>query len=174
LTVIKALSEAEPGDVMVIDTMGSNRTVIGELFGTESTRRGIQAIVLDGPCRDTAPLSTMDIPVYCTGVRPVSGTANKLYATQVPVMCGGVVVHPGDIIFGDDDGIVVASQAHMEAILPAAEGVVAAEAALLAGMHSGVSLLDQLNFAEHNANVEGGDANSKLQFKTGVKKTEIA
>ena len=52
---------------------------------------------LSGPCRDTAQLREMDIPVFITGVRPISGTANKIYSTQVPVMCGGVVVNPGDI-----------------------------------------------------------------------------
>ena len=167
----KALSESEPGDVLVIDTQGSNRTVAGELFGTESMRRGIQAIVMDGPCRDTGPLSEMDIPVFCTGVRPISGTACKIYETQVPVMCGGVVVHPGDIVFGDDDGIIVASIEHMARILPAAENVVAAEDALLKGMKSGVSLLDMLNFADHYDAIKSGDTTSKLQFKGA---TEIA
>ena len=99
----------------------------------------------------------------------------------MPVNCGGVVVNPGDIIFGDDDGIIVASEeqiavrssystAHpphamcasylncildtlllivcpwIQAILPAAEAVIAAEDELLKGMQSGISLLDQLNF----------------------------
>ena len=60
----------------------------------------------------------MSLPVFITGVRPISGTANKIYKTQVPIVCGGVVVNPGDIIFGDDDGIVVGSLEQMIEILP--------------------------------------------------------
>jgi len=172
LTVIKGLSESHPGEVLVIDSQQSTRTVIGELFGTESIRRGLAGIVLDGPCRDTAQLAQMDLAVFITGTRPISGTANKIYETQVPVQCGGVVVRPGDIVVGDDDGIVVCSREQLEGILPAAEKIVAAEDALLQGMRSGVSLLDQLNFAEHYAAVEAGDTTSKLQFKAAS--TEVA
>lgn len=99
LTVIKALDDAQPGEVLVIDTMSSTRTVAGELFATEAKRRGLAAIVIDGPCRDTGgdghgavcgiaavadrtnslppplpcaePISQMDIPVWCTSIRPV-------------------------------------------------------------------------------------------------------
>eukprot|EP00040_Diaphanoeca_grandis_P044275 m.11875 g.11875 ORF g.11875 m.11875 type:complete len:277 (-) comp9023_c0_seq1:72-902(-) len=165
LTVVKALDDSSPGEVLVIDTQGSTRTVVGELFGTESIRRGIEGIVLDGPCRDTAQLAKMAIPVFITGVRPISGTSNRIYKTQIPVNCGGVVVNPGDIIFGDDDGVIVCSLADMLEILPIAEGVVAAEDELLRGMHSGISLLEQLNFKEHYAAVKAGDGNSKLKFK---------
>jgi len=56
----------------------------------------------------------MDLPVFITGTRPISGTCSKIYQTQVPVVCGGVVVNPGDIVFGDDDGIIVATEAQME------------------------------------------------------------
>lgn len=165
LTVIKGLAESVPGEVLVIDTQQSTRTVVGELFGTESKRRGLEAIVLDGPCRDTAQLAEMDLPVHITGVRPISGTANKIYATQVAVQCGGVVVEPGDVVIGDDDGIVVCSVEQLKTILPAAEAIVAAEEQLLQGMKAGVPLLDQLNFDEHYAAVARGDHGSKLQFK---------
>jgi len=174
LTVIKGLDESVAGEVLVIDTQNSTRTVAGELFGTESMRRGLAAIVLDGPCRDTAQLAEMAIPVWITGVRPISGTANKIYSTQVPVTCGGVVVCPGDIVFGDDDGIIVASKAEMEALLPKAEAIVDAEDRLLKGMKAGISLLDQLNFKEHYEQVEAGNANSALQFRFKDETTEIA
>ena len=167
LTVIHALSEAGEGDVLVVDTMGSTRTVAGELFATEAMRRGVAAIVLDGPCRDTAEIAQMSIPVYITGVRPVSGTANKIYQTQCPVVCGGVVVRPGDVVVGDDDGIVVASRAQMEAIIGSAERTVAAEAALLEGMRAGKSLMSQTTFEEHYAEVQRGNASSKLEFRLG-------
>ena len=114
---------------------------------------------------DTAQLAEMALPVFITGVRPKSGTANKIYKTQVPVNCGGVVVNPGDVVFGDEDGIVVCTVEELERILPIAEGICKAEDGLLAGMHAGTGLLDMLNFKEHYAKIEAGDVTSKLQFK---------
>ena len=164
LTVIKALSESKPGEVLVIDTQSSSRTVGGELFATESSRRGLAALLIDGPCRDTEPVGKMDIPVYCTGIRPISGTAEKIYDTAVPVSCGGVVVHHGDIVFGDADGIVVGSIDHMASLIDKAEAIVAAEDRVLKNMHDGISLLDQINFKDHYSRIESGDKTSQLKL----------
>jgi len=57
VSVIKALDESVAGEVLVIDTQGSTRTVAGELFATEAKRRGLEAILIDGPCRDTCTLA---------------------------------------------------------------------------------------------------------------------
>ena len=129
LTVIAALADSSPGEVLVIDTQDSTRTVGGELFATESQRRGLAALLIDGPCRDTAQIAPMALPVYCTSIRPVSGTANKIYETQVPVSCGGVPVDPGDWVFGDSDGVIVGSRAEFEACLDTAEAIVRNEEA---------------------------------------------
>lgn len=77
----------------------------------------------------------MTIPVWCTSIRPISGTANKIYETQVPVSCGGVAVDPGDWVFGDADGIIVGSRAEIEPLLPTAEAIVRNEEAAVAAMH---------------------------------------
>jgi regulator of RNase E activity RraA len=81
----------------------------------------------------------------------------------VPVRCGGVLVHPGDIVFGDGDGVVVASPLELERILPAAEAVQAAEAAVLERMAGGESLFQHLNFEQHYRRISGGEA-SDLQL----------
>jgi 4-hydroxy-4-methyl-2-oxoglutarate aldolase len=86
-------------------------------------------------CRDTAQIADMTIPVWCTSIRPISGTANKIYETQVPVSCGGVAVDPGDWVFGDADGIIVGSRAEIEPLLPTAEAIVRNEDAAVAAMH---------------------------------------
>ena len=83
---------------------------------------------------------------------------------KVPVTVGGVVVNPGDIVFGDADGIVVASHAHMDAIIDGAEAVVANEGLVLEGLRDGVGLREQLNFDDHFAKVIAGDGTSKLEF----------
>jgi regulator of RNase E activity RraA len=69
-----------------------------------------------------------------------------------------VLVHPGEVVFGDADGVVVASRQELERILPAAEAVQAAEAAVLARMAGGESLFQHLNFERHYQRISGGEA----------------
>lgn len=72
-----------------------------------------------GACRgrDTAQIAPMAFPVYCTSIRPISGTADTMGEVQVPVMCGGVTVDPGDWVFGDNDGIIVGTRQEFEEVV---------------------------------------------------------
>lgn len=164
LTVIAGLAAAEPGDVLVIDTQGSRRAVLGELFSLEAARKGLAGIVVDGLVRDTSTIRTLDLPVYARGTCPQAGTTGRYYATQEPVSCGGVIVHPGDLLFGDDDGILVASAAEVAAALPQAEIIAAREAQLIARLRAGEALGDMVNAAEHLDNVKAGRP-SALRFE---------
>ena len=110
LSLIKALGDAQPGEALVIDTRDSRPAMAGELFSKEAERKGLAGIVIDGAARDTAKIRTFSIPVYSRSVIPVSGTTGKISLTQITIKCGGVIVNPGDVIFGDDDGIVVATE----------------------------------------------------------------
>jgi regulator of RNase E activity RraA len=78
LTVIRALHDAEPGDVLVVDGGGGTRALAGELFATEAARRGLAGIVIDGACRDTPKLATLQLPFYARWVCPAAGTAQRL------------------------------------------------------------------------------------------------
>ncbi len=163
LTVIKALSESGQDEILVIDTQNSRRAVAGELFSAEALRRGLSGIVIDGACRDTPKVREIGLPVYSRGVIPVSGLANAIGETQVSVGCGGVDVQPGDILFGDDDGIVVATETEFSEIIRAAELIQKSETAVLKRMSDGESLFDMLCFQEHYAKIMAGKP-SDLKF----------
>jgi regulator of RNase E activity RraA len=106
---IAAVDALKPGDVMVACTNGSERTCFwGELLSTAATARGATGCVIDGHTRDGLRIIEMGFPVFCTGFRPVDSSFRSIVVDYgLPVLCGGVLVHPGDIIFGDFDGIVV-------------------------------------------------------------------
>ncbi len=163
LTVIAALRDASPGEVLVIDSQGSTKALTGELFPTEARRKGLAGIVNDGPCRDTAAIRRLGVPYFARSVTPVAGTTDRLFETQVPVTCGGVRVHPGEIVFGDDDGLIVAAEKEIAEVIPVAEEVQRKEARLLAEMKNGVSLIEMLNLEDHCARIRAGEE-SKLQF----------
>jgi 4-hydroxy-4-methyl-2-oxoglutarate aldolase len=128
--------------------------VTGELFSSEALNRKLGDIVVDGAVRDTATLRTLSLPVYARFVTPMSGSTSNACDTQVAIQCGGVAVNPGDVIFGDDGGMIVASVAEIERVLPAA----------LARMRGGNSLPTLLNFDEHRSAVTK-QSGSKLAFR---------
>ena len=121
LAIIKALQESKPGEVLVIDGGGGTRALAGELFATEASRRELAGIVIDGACRDTLKLATLQFPLYARWVCPAAGTAQRLGATQQVVSCGGVTVTAGDLVIGDRDVIVVVSEAELLALPDQAE-----------------------------------------------------
>jgi 4-hydroxy-4-methyl-2-oxoglutarate aldolase len=164
LPVMAALAEAAPGDVLVIATNGGSRAVFGELFATEAHRRGLAGIVADGLCRDLRGLRRIGLPVFARGTTPRSGTTVSRAALRVPVAFGGIEVAPGDIVFGDDDGLLIAAPQRIAAALDAAELIARSERAILAAQARGDSLHDLTNYAEHVAALDRGEA-SALAFR---------
>jgi 4-hydroxy-4-methyl-2-oxoglutarate aldolase len=160
LSVLGALQQGGPGDVLVVAAGGSQRAVAGELFAGEAARRGMAGIVIDGFCRDTATLKRMSLPVYARGATPRAAGAVVAPEVNVPVLLDGVPVSPGDVLLGDDDGIVVATEAELAAVIDRAEAIQAAEDALCSSLAGGVCLFDKLNFDEHVENVRAGRASS--------------
>ena len=103
------------------------------------------------------------IPCYATGVHSIAGATDRIVATQVPATCDGVMVNPGEIVFGDDDGILVANYEQFSQLIPLAEQIQASEERLIGKMEKALSLLDMLNFDEHCSSREMGKP-SKVQF----------
>ena len=163
LMVIKGLKEASAGDVLVIDSRGSHKALTGGLFVTEARRKGLAGIVIDGNCRDIGTIRKMNVPYYVRGVNCFAGTTEQIYSTQVSINCGGVVVDPGDLVFGDDDGLVVGNDEQFAKLIPLAEQIKASEQRIMDQVANGKSLLGLLNYDEHCANLEAGRP-SKLKF----------
>jgi 4-hydroxy-4-methyl-2-oxoglutarate aldolase len=162
MPMLEGLRRSGPGDVLVV--AGSDRhAVAGELFATEALRRGVAGIVLDGLCRDSRTLAGLDLPVYARGVAPTACPARGVPVVQVPIRIGEVEVRPGDLVLGDDDGLVVGTEDEMRAALDGAEAIQRREEALRTMIADGESLFDHLNYDEHLAAVREG-RDSKLTF----------
>ena len=149
LSVLRALDEAREDEVLVVDGEGEKVALAGELFSAEAKRKGLAGMIIDGGCRDIRQIHKMQFPVYVRYITPLAGTAQQIFHTQIPVEVGGVSVFPGDIILGDDDGIVVMDEEEMIKIVDAAESIQQKEEKVLAKMEEGQSLFDMLNFREH-------------------------
>lgn len=123
LTLLKALAEAQEGEVLVVDGGGvPEAALLGKLMAIEARRKGIRGFVIDGAVRDLQGLDQVGVPVFARAVTPRVGTAEHLQETQVPIICGGAPVQPGDVVHGDEDGIVVIPAKRMrEVVLRALE-----------------------------------------------------
>ncbi len=163
MPVLGALAQAGPGDVLVVATGGARRAVAGELFATEALRRGVAGIVIDGYCRDLATLLTLPLPVYARGAVPGAVPARGVPVVGVPVRLGEVEVHPGDVLLGDDDGLVVGRPDQLPAAIEAARAIQLREEALRASIQGGRSIFEHLNFDEHAAALARGEE-SRLAF----------
>jgi len=126
---IAAVDALKPGDVMVAATNGSERTCLwGELLSTAARARGATGALIDGHARDVTRILAMGFPVFCTGFRPVdSSYRSTVIDYGCPVLCGGVLVHPGDVIFADIDGVVVIPNEYLVPTVEAALAKVEAE-----------------------------------------------
>ncbi|MBK5958442.1 methyltransferase [Rhodoplanes elegans] len=118
LLLHKALDLAEPGDIIVVDGQGDTaNSLMGELMVRWAMRRRIGGFVIDGAIRDLSTLKILPIPVYAAGVTPAGPYKEGPGEINGVVSCGGVTVHPGDIVVGDDDGVVVIAPADAPDIL---------------------------------------------------------
>lgn len=135
-----ALPLMQPGEILVITARGaSDVAIIGEIIAECAKKQGIAGIVVDGAVRDVAALRTIGFPVYAASATPRGPHKGFGGEIDAPVACGGVVVCPGDLILGDDDGVTVVPRALCDETLPKAEAQVAKEAAVIAKVRSGVS-----------------------------------
>lgn len=156
LSVLWAIGEARPGDVLVVQAGGAPLAALGELLATEAHRRRLGGIVVDGYVRDRAGLPP-ELPLWARGTVPVAGRSDIPPRVGGPVAFGGVRVNPGDIVISDADGIVIAPREQLEACVPRAQEIEALEAEVLGATRRGDSLIDMTNLREHVAQLRAGE-----------------
>jgi regulator of RNase E activity RraA len=128
LVVWKALQLAQPGDVLVIATGGHlGHSTWGDLTSRVGAGRGLAAMVTDGAVRDLDGITEAGLPVFAAAVTPNSPQKDGPGEINVPIACGGQVVHPGDILVGDPDGVVVVPRHDAAAALTELERIRAYE-----------------------------------------------
>ncbi|WP_269845303.1 RraA family protein [Candidimonas nitroreducens] len=134
-----ALRQVQAGDVLVIDGGGSvDRALIGEIMMSVARMRGAVGYVIDGAVRDVTAFSEQRFPCFARGVTHKGPYKNGPGVIGEPVAIDGVVVHAGDIVVGDSDGVVFVPQARAERVSGLARAKLRDEQAILAGIARGV------------------------------------
>ncbi|GEQ78118.1 diguanylate cyclase [Comamonas testosteroni] len=124
----KALDIAQPGDVIVVDAAGAlENAILGEMMGRYGASRGIAGIVIDGAVRDRAGLEELPIPVYARGVTPNGPWKSGPGQIGHPIAAGGIAISSGDLVIGDQDGVIVLPRADAQVIIEHAQAHVKTE-----------------------------------------------
>ena len=117
-----AAEVCQPGDVIVVGLSSENSDgMLGELLATSFRARGAVGVILDAGCRDVAEMTKMGFPVWSKAVSAKGTVKATVGSINVPVVCAGGVVYPGDAILADDDGVLTVSRSELESVLQAAQ-----------------------------------------------------
>ena len=138
LMVHKSLDVLEPGDVVIVDAGGSDmNAVLGDLVCTKAKHRGAAGFVVDGLVRDLPSIRDLDFPVFARGTTPIGPLHRGPGEINYPICCGGVVVSPGDLVVGDEMGVVIVPQDIAEELLGRLKSHAASNAAYLESVKRG-------------------------------------
>ena len=138
LTYLRALEFCRPGDVLVIDAGGDlNNAVVGGILSFYAASVGLAGVVIDGALRDVAEIRERDFPVYARGVTHRGPYKDGPGEINVPISVGGMVVNPGDVVVGDQDGLLAIPQQGIEQLIEKAIAHLQAEAKTIQAMKEG-------------------------------------
>lgn len=142
-----ALSIAQPGDVLVVTADGFLEAGIwGEIATVAAQVRGVRGLVTDGAVRDTEMIAQMGFPIFSRGLSIKGTTKRQKGDLNKPIVVAGALVHPGDYVVGDADGVVVVPAGEVDAAIAKANEIREREAGVMARLKKGELTLDLLNF----------------------------
>lgn len=147
LALHQAIYAAEAGDVLVLDCRGYREAGhFGDIMATACQLRGIAGVVIDGSCRDSEDIRKLGLPVFVRGFQPSGTVKESLAELNVPVLAGGIEVKPGDILFGDCDGVVVVPREYEDEVFAKAEAKYEKEQQIIEELKKGRTTLEIYGF----------------------------
>ena len=144
-----AIEQCQPGDIVVLGCTADNTDgMIGDLIATSLKARGVKGVILDAGCRDVATLKEMGFPIWARAISSKGTVKATLGSVNIPIVCAGVYVEPGDAVVADDDGVVVVPKKYVVETAAKAQKRADDEEAKRTKLAAGALGLDMYNMRE--------------------------